>query len=207
MPAVVAGVTRMTKVNKPKRITTALTAATCSLLGATAAVHAENAHEPGDFDFSAALLYYEEPDRVTAVEPVISAKYHIDTDETIALKIALDSLTGASGSGAVPSDQPQTFTRPSGEGSYQVAAGETPLDDTILDTRTAVNVAWDKTIKQDWRMNLGLNVSDEYDYFSVGVNSLIAHDFNRVLPASMPDKLNIVRVHTSCLARKLYPHE
>ncbi len=30
---------------------------------------------------------------------------------------------------------------------------------------------------------------------------------DRVLPASMPDKLNIVRVHTSCLARKLYPHE
>ncbi len=29
----------------------------------------------------------------------------------------------------------------------------------------------------------------------------------RVLPASMPDKLSIVRVLTSCLARKLYSHE
>lgn len=165
--------------SKPKKIIHALTAATCSLLGATAPLHAENAHEPGDFDFSAALLYYDEPDRVTAVEPVISAKYHIDTDETVALKVAYDSLTGASGSGAVPSDGPQTFTRPSGKGSYEVEAGETPLDDTFLDSRIAVNLAWDKSIKQDWRMNLALNVSDEYDYFSVGVSSLFAHDFNR----------------------------
>ncbi len=165
--------------NKPKKITRALTAATCSLLGTAATVQAENAHEPGDWDANAAILYYDEPDRVTAVEPIIGVKYFVDTDETIALKLTLDSLTGASGSGAIPTDRPQTFTRPSGKGSYEVDAGETPLDDTFLDTRTAVNLAWDKPIKQDWRMNLGVNVSDEYDYFSIGVSSLFAHDFNQ----------------------------
>ena len=154
----------------------ALTAATYSLLGATSIT---NAAGNGDWEVeNSVLIYSESDDRVTAIEPVISADKEFREDEFLHVKVVLDALTGSSPNGAAPSDQVQTFTRPSGNGSYQVAAGDTPLDDTFHDTRVAVSGSWDKPLSRLIRRTLGLAVSREFDYTSLSANGLLSKDIN-----------------------------
>lgn len=160
-----------------KNIRKALASASCALL-ASAVAHAENPAEVGDWDIDSAFLLYSETDRVQAAEAIVSAKKYIDTDESITFKVTLDTLTGASGSGAVPSNTVQTFTQPSGNGDYQVAAGEYPLDTTFLDTRAAINALWNRPAWWGTQASLGFNFSREYDYQSIGVSSLFAKNFN-----------------------------
>ena len=136
--------------------------------------------EQGDWEVDSAILYYaEDNDRIQAVEPVISARRDLGDEEAVSFKIVLDSLTGASATGAVPSNKVQTFTRPSGNGSYQVAPNETPLDDTFKDTRLALSGNWEKPIDRDNRGIYGMAVSKEYDFTSISGNALWQHDTNQ----------------------------
>jgi hypothetical protein len=121
----------ISKTKKTANINTALAAATCALLGTAPVVQADE----GVWEMDAALMYYGETERVTAVEGVFSAKKDFGDEHIFSAKIVLDSLTGASASGAVSQPNAQTFTRPSGNGQYVINAGEIPLDDTFLDTR------------------------------------------------------------------------
>jgi hypothetical protein len=157
-----------------KKIRGALTVATCSLLGLNSSAVADE----GDWEIDSAVLYYSETDRVTAIEPVINLKRNFDEDKALNLKLVIDVLTGASASGATPSDQVQTFTRPSGNGSYTTSSGETPLDDTFKDTRVAFSAQWEQPIGRDYKTSVGSNVSKEYDYFSLGINGSLSRYFN-----------------------------
>lgn len=154
-----------------------LASATCALLAVPCA-QAEDPHEIGDWDVSAAFLLYNESDRVQALEPVISATRLLDTDESISFKLTLDTLTGASGSGAVPSKVPQTFTRPSGKGSYLTPVNTLPLDDTFKDTRVALAATWNRSSFWGTESELGFNVSNEYDYLSLGASASFAKSVN-----------------------------
>lgn len=146
--------------------------ATCSLL-------AGQAQAEEDWDVDSAILYYSEADgRIQAIEPVIAARKDLGDDEILSWKLVLDSLTGSSASGAVPSTQPQTFTRPSGRGDYTVDANDTPLDPSFKDTRAAYSMNWDKPLDRNNRRNLGFNLSREYDFTSLGVNGLWQRDSN-----------------------------
>jgi len=164
---------------KHKKITMALTTAACSLFNATPDVQADESADLGEWDINAAVLYYTESERVSAFEPVISAKKQIDSDESISLKLTLDSLTGPSANGAVPSINPQTFTKPSGNSSYTAPANEAPLDDTFKDTRVAFSASWEQALSRMTRMTLGGNLSKEYDYLSLGTSVMFAHDINQ----------------------------
>lgn len=167
------------QLKKTNNIRSALTAATCSLLGISAPGHSAMADEGWDVD-SSVLVYSESDSRVSVVEPVININKEIHEDEFVNVKLVLDTLTGASPNGASPTNQVQTFTRPSGNGSYQAKAGETPLDDSFQDTRAAVSVSWDKPLARLIRRTLGLAVSQEFDYTSISVNGLLSRDiFNR----------------------------
>jgi hypothetical protein len=158
-----------------------LSAATSALLGGVAPGFAHSATDSDDsWDFDAALLYYSEGDgRVNAVEPLIKAHKNLGDEESLEFKLVVDSLTGATPTGAVPSNETQTFTRPSGNGSYTVAAGEVPLDDTFLDTRYALSANWDKPLGRLSRGNFGINFSNEYDFQSFGLSADFSHDFNQ----------------------------
>ncbi|NND92888.1 MAG: DUF3570 domain-containing protein [Granulosicoccus sp.] len=127
---------------------------------------------------SAGLLLYSEVDRVRALEPVISARKALDTDEFLSLKLTVDTLTGASATGAVSSRLAQTFTRPSGNGRYQVGSDQTPLDDTFRDTRATINANWERPVARDLTLELGTALSREYDYRSLGVSAGLARDVN-----------------------------
>ncbi|MGD8884592.1 MAG: DUF3570 domain-containing protein [Gammaproteobacteria bacterium] len=165
-------------VKKPKSISGALATATCALLG-THLPHPAAASEPfKNWEYDSALLYYSEQDRVTAVEPVISARNDMGNDQFLNFKFVVDALSGASANGAVPADKTQTFSGPSGQKSYSVAPNETPLDPTFEDTRFAANVLWEKPTSRYLKALLGANFSTETDYTSLGVSATFTYDAN-----------------------------
>ncbi|MCE9687235.1 DUF3570 domain-containing protein [Shewanella sp. AS16] len=156
----------------------ALALASCSLLGQGVMAAESN----GDQDWhlvDAALMYYGEEGRVQAIEAIGTAKKTYADETVLDVKVLLDSLTGASASGAIPQGQEQTFTRPSGDGQYSIAAGETPLDDTFHDTRLQLSANWSQPQSSQWKTNLGLYGSKEFDYNAFGVNAGAERGFNK----------------------------
>jgi len=153
-----------------------LAGASCALFaGNTLAVEAQK-----DWTYDAATLIYVEGDsRVTAIEPVISATKTYDAETKLNIKVAGDTLTGASPNGATPSDSVQTFTGPSGNGGYTTAANEQPLDDTFKDTRVSAAVNWVAPLNRDWTYGTGAYVSSEHDYLSLGANGSLSRYFNQ----------------------------
>jgi len=159
---------------KRKKIAGLLSVATCSLLCTPVLA------DEGEWDIDAAVLYYSEDDgRVEAIEPVISAKKDLGDEESVSMKLVIDSLTGSSPNGAVPSTQVQTFIKPSGDSTYQVAPNETPLDPSFKDTRVAYSMNWEKPYDRNNRRNYGFNISKEYDFTSISANALWQHDTNQ----------------------------
>lgn len=156
-----------------------LAGATCTLLNQAASAQdvAQDTNDP-KWDVETAVLYYSEKDRVSAIEPVFSATRTFESGNILNIKAVVDVLTGASPNGATPFDGPQTFTRPSGNDSYTIAAGETPLDDTFLDTRVAIGAQYDYSLGRLTHLSSGLNFSNEYDYQSISVNTRVAREFN-----------------------------
>ena len=150
--------------------------ATCSLLQvATPLAQAEGS----DWDIDTAFLYYSESDsRVQAAEPAIYAGRNLGEDNRIDLRLVVDVLTGATPNGAHASTIPQTFTTPSGSGSYTTPAGETPLDDSFHDTRVAAGADWTISLDRLSKLILGINASTEYDYMSAGISAKYSRDFN-----------------------------
>jgi hypothetical protein len=168
-----------------KRIGGALAAAACGLLGTASPVRAPAA-EPATkstedlWDLDTAFLYYGESDgRVQDASLNAIAVRDFGDDRKLSLDLGIDTLTGASPSGAIASDQPQTFTSPSGRGTYTTDAGEVPLDSSFHDTRFALNAGWSQPFARLYTFNAGLGVSTEFDYQHVGANLGLTRDFNQ----------------------------
>jgi hypothetical protein len=166
--------------DKDLKIGAALAAATCSLLGtATPGVSLAADAEP-TWDIESALLYYgESDDRVKDVSLSAHATRDFGDERKLGLDLSVDSLTGASPSGAIASDGAQTFTSPSGRKTYETPAGEIPLDDSFLDTRFALNGSWSQPFGRLYTLNAGLGFSSEYDYQHIGANLGVTRDFNQ----------------------------
>ncbi len=165
------------QLKKFTKVTGLLATASSALLGISTPAQAQ---EQEDWQFDTAILYYGESDeRVKAAEGIFSARKAFDTDEYLDLKVTFDTLTGASPTGAVPQPTVQTYTRPSGEGSYQVEPGVTPLDDTFKDTRVQLNAQWTQPVSDDFTVSTGAHLSKEYDYLSLGINATLARNFNQ----------------------------
>jgi hypothetical protein len=166
-----------------KPLGSTIASAACGLLGSLPTQHVRAAETPTDTDkwtVDSALLYYGESDsRVQDASLKSAIKYALDEDRALNINFSVDALTGASPSGAVPTDSVQTFTRPSGNASYQIAAGETPLDDTFRDTRVALAVNWQQPIGELSRVNFGVSASNEYDYLHIGADARFERDFNQ----------------------------
>jgi len=159
-----------------KNIKGKVSLATCSLLQIAAPV---TQAADSEWDVDTAFLYYGESDgRVQAAEPAIHVGHNLGDDDRIDLRLVVDVLTGATPNGAHATDSLQTFTTPSGSGSYTANPGDTPLDDSFHDTRAAFGADWTIALDRVSKVILGLNVSGEYDYFSLGVSSTYARDFN-----------------------------
>ena len=163
---------------KTKPFGTVLTAATAALLGHSLPGEVV-AQELTPWEFDTAALYYGESDsRVRDFSINTLAKKEVREESWLSLRLALDTLTGASPSGAAPANAVQTFTTPSGASSYSVAAGQLPLDTSFLDTRVAMSANYEWPVSRLTLFNVGVSLSDEYDYSHMGVNMRLARDFN-----------------------------
>jgi hypothetical protein len=163
------------QLSKSKKITTLLATATCTLLNA--GVQAQETKIDNDWQFDTAILYYGETNRVSLLEGVISVTKDFGDQRILNTKLLIDTLTGASATGAVSQPYAQTFSRPSGDGQYMTSQNELPLDDTFKDTRVQLSANWTQAIYTDTRINLGGNISREYDYLSVGISVSAEKDF------------------------------
>ncbi len=160
-------------------ISTALATATCTLLG-SAAPSVVIAEEEPKWDFNTSLLYYgEDKSRVRDLSLKAIVRRLFTDDRVFSFGLTLDSLTGATPSGAIRQDVAQTFTRPSGNAEYTVPAGSLPLDDTFLDTRLAITAAWQQPYGESSQFSVGFSGSKEYDYLHLGLNGSFAKDFNK----------------------------
>ncbi len=166
------------QLNNMKNVKSLLKSATTCLLGVTAATGAQ-AQISDDLEIDVAVLAYSETDRVRALEPAIAVKKTFDDESVLGFKLVLDTLTGASHNGAAASEQAQTFTRPSGKGSYTSGAQETPLDDTFRDTRINLSGSYEHGISRFEKLAWGANVSNEYDFVSVGGSGTYFRDINQ----------------------------
>ena len=126
-----------------------------------------------------AILGYTEPDRVSAFEAIVDGNHQFSDGKSLNFRFVFDALTGASANGATPASFTQTFTRPSGAGSYQTAPGDTPLDDTFRDTRFALSAGMGLPLNRVTNFNFGLYGSAEHDYSSLGGNLSLTRDFNQ----------------------------
>jgi len=165
------------QLKKPKPIRRLLTAATSTLLAGTAQQVVAAEKTPWQVD--SAFLYYSEQDRVTVYEPVVAVRQETGDDEFVGMRLVLDSMTGASPNGAIPTDSPQTFTSPSGVSTYTTPAGETPLDSSFHDTRAAISADWEMPLDERLKAVFGGNFSREYDYTSLGVDATFSWDLNQ----------------------------
>ncbi len=157
------------QLNKQLSIKSALAIATTVLLGAQIAKAT---------DVESTLLIYSEKDRVSAGEGAVSIKHELNETQNIKIKLTFDALTGASPNGAAPASSVQTFTRPSGNGSYDIQPGIIPLDDTFKDSRFAVSGTYTRKLSRLNNFFIGANFSGEHDYTSLGVNTGFSRDFN-----------------------------
>lgn len=162
----------------PMNITVALAAASAALLtGQTQAATPSSSLVDG-WQFNAAVLAYAETERVKAGEAILQGRGDFGDDRYLNLNLVVDTLTGASATGAVPQNTVQTFSRPSGEGNYSIKAGDTPLDNTFHDTRVQFDASWEQPLAPDWKGSVGGHFSKEYDYLSLGINGGVSRDFN-----------------------------
>jgi hypothetical protein len=74
------------------------------------------------------------------------------------------------------SDQPQTFTSPSGRENYTIQPGDIPLYDQFRDSRIALSSSWSQPLTRLLKGNVGFNVSNEYDYLSMGLNTSLTRE-------------------------------
>jgi hypothetical protein len=171
---------QLTTMSSPafRQIGTPLAAATCALLGQ--AVPGEVvAQELMPWDIDTSLLIYSESDgRVEDTSINGRARKEIREEKFLNLTLAIDSLTGASPSGAVPAGTVQTFTSPSGNSQYTVAPGEPALDTSFHDQRTALGANWEMPLARLNLLSVGASFSSEFDYEHAGINAQLAHDFN-----------------------------
>ena len=155
-----------------------LKAAACVLLatGASASrlARAADTEPKTTLDFTN-LIYSE---RITVVEPTVRFTRLYPDGHSFHAQMTIDSITGASPSGALPSGQTQTITSASGTTST-VSADQIPTT-TFKDTRVALDGEWLKPMKSV-TYTLGGHFSREKDYQSLGGTGKLAFDFNQKL--------------------------
>lgn len=164
---------------KDQSISAALATATCTLLGSSLPTPVDAQEDP-TWDFNTSVLYYgEQDDRVQDISISAIARRLYEDERILSFGITIDSLTGATPSGAIRQDVAQTFTRPSGLASYVEPAGVLPLDDTFLDTRLALTLNWEQPYGDTSSFSVGASASKEYDYLHLGLNGKYSKDFNK----------------------------
>ncbi|MCH8552005.1 MAG: DUF3570 domain-containing protein [Natronospirillum sp.] len=140
-----------------------LALATTGLLGQAAAQDFAN-----DWTVNLAYLNYFEPDRVNVQSFYGKASGQISDDAHISVGVVLDTMTGATPSGAVEGSNVVANTGTSG-GGFEVDGTSSSLAD-FDDTRLAVDLDWEHTYGRFVRVNYGAYASVEGDFAALGAS-------------------------------------
>ena len=181
-----------------------LIAASCALLGATAARSQDAAGAAADspstdWSVDSALAYYNESGRIKAIEPIVNISKDYGDGNTFSAQLTFDSLSGSTPNGALPSRQPQTFASPSGKSLsaapttyttssgtlvsesapvYTINPGQLPMDPHYHDQRLALSGSWGHAFTRLLTGTAGGKFSYERDFFSLSANAGLSRDFN-----------------------------
>lgn len=158
------------KTNKSIRL--ALAAASCALLIEQPVDAADSNAWVVDFG----TLFYQEKNRVSIFEPMMIATNNFNEEDFVSFRLVNDTMSGASPNGAAVSSQSQTIpahstTSASGSSgtisNTVISPYATPLND-FSDQRNSIGADWQKAYSRTFRSILGLNLSSENDYSSLG---------------------------------------
>lgn len=147
-----------------KSIKHKLRLATCSLLATASNVSAEAIENVWEVDSS--YLHYSEKERVTVDKLIGTAKGYVSPKDTASIRVVFDTMTGATPSGAVKNNTPQTSTGASGGtgvGGSTDAAALSQFDDT----RVGVSLDWNHEHSRTFNISYNGAFSVENDYQSV----------------------------------------
>ncbi len=156
-----------------KSIRKSLTLATCSLLSQQAGAQAfEN-----DWEVDTAYLsYHESRDRISVSKFIGTVQGKVSDNDSVKFKLVHDTISGASPTGAVKSENESvTFTSASGGSGFNAGSGGSAMVD-IEDTRLSFNADWQHEWNQRTRTSYGANLSSENDYESLGASLNIERD-------------------------------
>ncbi len=160
----------------PSRLRDTLHTAALALLLVPATAKAQS--DPGDrIDFTS--LFYGEQSRTQIFEPVVRFTHLQPDGQSFSGQLAIDVITGASPSGALPSGVVQTRTTSSGR-TITSPAGQIPTA-PFRDRRVALDGEWQKPVTRFLTSTVGGHFSREKDYQSTGVNGKISTDLMRRL--------------------------
>ncbi len=194
----------------PSPLHLGLMAASCALLHSTARAQAAQdnaAAQPLQID--ADVLYYKEnAGRVQTIEPVVSLKKDFGDQRLLDGTLTLDTLSGATPNGAIPSRKPQTFASPSSTSLtpkpgykttlYTIAPGNLPQDPHFKESRIAGDLDWSEPIGLDNILSYGGHASTEHDFDSVAAHAGLSHDFNEkntTLSAGVNEEYDRIHAH------------
>lgn len=159
-----------------RSIRTQLRAAACVLLASAASRPAQAADPAPTSQIDVTTLFYNE--RVSVFEPAVRFTRLYPSGMSFHGQMIIDSITGASPTGALPSGVTQTVTSSSGQVS--TVAGDSIPTRNFKDTRLALDGEWLKPLK--WMTaTLGSHLSREKDYQSLGLTGKASFDFDSKL--------------------------
>jgi hypothetical protein len=121
-------------------------------------------------------LFYSEQIRV--LEPTMRYTRTYSSGRSFFGQLSIDSVTGASPNGTLPTGQMQTITSASGRRRNVSATGLPTVD--FSDTRIALDGQWQQPVKM-FAFTLGGHFSHEKDYRSEGATANVAIDLNHKL--------------------------
>jgi hypothetical protein len=141
---------------------------------------AATAATPGEAStrIEATGLYYAERERTTVLEPVARITRLFADGQSLSAQFALDTMSGASPTGANPSGLTQTTTSSSGHTTTQPAS-QLPTA-MFKDTRGALDLEWARPLGL-LTSTLGGHFSREKDYQSLGGNAKLSLDLDHRL--------------------------
>jgi hypothetical protein len=155
------------------RIQKALAALTATLLGGSLVQAADGNRS------ETSILIYSEQDRTRATEATFSLHKQLKNDFALGLRLTYDGLTGSTPTGASPSRYAQTVTRASGGRTITVPAGEFPIYEYFADRRFSAAADLSHPLGRMSTATLGVRLSSEHDYSSVGLSAGLTREFNR----------------------------
>ncbi len=166
------------QLNKKSTVYELIALASCSLLGVANPAAASDAITD-DWKVDTAVLYYNETDRVSAIETAVGVSKEFSDEKILSGKLTVDTLTGSSHNGASINDNAQTFTSPSGEEQYVIEGGDVPLDPNFQDDRTSLSLQMAQPLSRLLNIEYGAAYSKETDYRSMSLNTNLTRDFNQ----------------------------